>query len=69
MGNFRWACSGMPMHCPKILLKLYIPKNVGVPKLILGPLPLGEKGSYEIPTVSRSVSMSVDKHFSPKWLL
>ena len=55
---------------PKRLLKLYISKTIVVSKLIFGPLPLVEKGSYKITIVSISVgqciSMSVGKEFFSK---
>ena len=53
---------------PKEAFKTYISqKLLKVSKLIFGPLPLGEKGSYKSTTVSLSVgqyvSMSVGKQF------
>ena len=60
---------------PKESFETYISKTVGVPELIFEPLPfcLSKKGSYKITAVNISVgqyvSMSVSKHFSPKWLI
>ena len=62
--NFRWAWADMPRHVQRGFWNLYISKTVGVPKLIFGLLPLGKKESYEI-----TVSISLGKHFSPKWLI
>ena len=46
------ACQGMPKDAFE---NLYILKTVGVPKLIFGPLPLAEKGSRKITTISSLV--------------
>ena len=57
----------MLRHAQRGFSNLHISKIAEVPKLIFGPLPLGEKGSYKSTTVSLSVgqyvSMSVGEQF------
>ena len=69
--NFRWAWSSMLRQTQSGFWNLYISKIIGVPKLIFGLLPLGEKENlwnHHCQYVSMSVCQWVN-NFSPKWLI